>query len=159
MSTPELTRNTEDHNEQPKRLELTPRGRNVLIGLGAAAIVAGGIGLNHQSNEVNAGNVSDAELNPGITSITLEDEANLRSDPHAQNKDFSNRLDQVDLGDSKHVVIPTEDGAYVTQNENGTWYGIKADDLTGVLDVNVENDKDGIVWINDDRASDTTDLE
>ena len=112
---------------EQRRLEYNRR-RIVKLGAVAAIGVAATLSLNHLANSYRAGNVTDAELNPGITSITLEDEANLRSDPHAQNKDFSNLLDQVDLGDSKHVVIPTEDGGYVTQNENGTWYGIKADD-------------------------------
>ena len=155
MSTPELTRNTENHNEQPKRPELTPRGRNVLIGLGAAAIVAGGIGLNHLANSYREGNVTDAPKDSSITELFIQDGAKLRSDADVGNKDFSNELDRVDLGDAEHIVLPTENGVHITSDENGTWYGVEADDLTSVLDVNVEDDEDGIIWVNDDRAEAT----
>lgn len=127
--------------------------------LGAAALVGiGGIAsLNHQSSESLAGNISQAEFNTSISSVTLEDGANLRSDPFVQDKDVSNRLDQLDLGDTDSIVITTEDGVQVSDSEDGTWYGIKADDLTELLDVDVENDKDGIVWVNEDRVSENHD--
>ena len=161
MRTSERTRNTENHNEPPKRFELTSRGRAV-AGLGSAALAAaiafGSVAsLGNQSNEVQSGNISQAEFNTTISSVTLEDGANLRSDPFVQDKDMSNRLDQLDLGDTKDIVITTEDGVQISEDEDGTWYGIKADNLTELLDVDVENDKDGIVWVNEDRASENHD--
>lgn len=141
------------------RLEYNRRRIATITMLGTAALVGiGGIAsLNHQSSESLAGNISQAEFNTSISSVTLEDGANLRSDPFVQDKDVSNRLDQLDLGDTDSIVITTEDGVQVSENEDGTWYGIRADDLTEPLDIGVENDKDGVVWVNEDSASENHD--
>lgn len=127
--------------------------KNALI-LGGVATIATGL-LVHQSGEAQAGHTYEGNINPDIASIEIYEGANIRSDPNVGNQEMSNRLDTINLGDMvAGAIVTTPDGAYVTRDENGAWFGVRAEDIPAVLKVeNLDKDKDGIVWINAQRAS------
>ena len=125
---------------------------------GAAIVGAAAYGLHAQSSEVRAGNVHEGELNPNISSIQIYDGARVRSDAQILDQEIgSNRLATVDLGDGRYVTLPTPEGVYVEHDENGTWYGIQAEDMSDVVTVDLDDDKDGVVWVNEQRATTNTD--
>ncbi|HMS92814.1 MAG TPA: hypothetical protein PKD28_00360 [Candidatus Saccharibacteria bacterium] len=143
----------------PQSENARERRRNVrnLVILGGVATAAI-FGLNHLSNEDRAGgDASNETLNPDIVSIQVDNGATIRSDPHKRDGDTSNRLDQIDLGDGRYVTVPTEEGVRIAHDENGTWYGLSANDLTDIVNIDISDDRDGIVWINEQRASANTD--
>ncbi len=143
----------EDQARPDTQLRLTRRGKLAAGALLAASIGAGLIGINNLSNEAQAGTVYEGEINPDITSVQVYDGANVRSNPNIGSQEISNRLDTIDIGDGRYVTVQTPDGAYVVNDRNGSWYGIRAEDIATVLDVDhLDNDKDGIVWINHQRA-------
>ena len=93
--------------------------------------------------------------NPEITSVTIKDGANLRESPHVIDEDGrTNFLHQVNLDDIQtETPIPTPNGAYIyPDGPNGDWIGISASDLPEDFDDKYK-DSDGIIWVNEQMAT------
>ena len=131
-----------------------PKTRKSALALGVVASVAVGFaGCATASAEAQRGSVYDGSIHPDITSINLENGANIRSEPRVKDDDFTIRLDTLELGDGKFITVPTPEGAYVDTDNNGAWYGIPVSELTDVANVHVDGDGDGIVWVNQQKAT------
>lgn len=118
-------------------------GKQVAGGIAAgAALVAGGFGLNHMGGGDNLPERGD--LDTSISSITLEQGANIRFDPEVKNAVTGPTL--IESTDAE-VTVTTDEGVRVLEDtNNGTWYGFEA---TQIPDLGNTNDKDGIVWVNE----------
>lgn len=119
-----------------------------------ASIAVGTYGCASLSSESQRGSTYEGPVDSRISAINLDNGATIRSEPKMDStQDFTNRLDTLELGDGKSIRVPTPNGVYVEDDNNGTWYGIPAAELTDVANVNISNDRDGIVWINEQKAT------
>lgn len=117
-----------------------------IIGLGAAA--CGG-----------AEGGDDYEKNPNVTSVTIHEGANIRSEPHKADSDEGpgNKLATLE----KPATLKTPDGVTTSEDRNGVWVQLPAKDVAGILDSQgqggaakrVEGDEDGKVWVNWQKAT------
>ncbi len=129
---------------------------SVAVALGAVAFAV--ISLSGEGPE--DGSFPDRQV-PAVVGITLEDEAKLRTGPYVpSDTDTNNLLGQVQLEkDQPGIYVPTEGGPRMVANDNGTWYGMTVDELVAALGPEeaskYEPDKDGIVWVVDDKAEPT----
>lgn len=149
--------NTSRNNEEQDGSKIT--GKAVLI---VAALIAGvGIYANVQMNHnALAGSSSPkGELVESAKKVTLGSGAILRSDPYVPDPDLdiSNRLGSYDFGDAKQATVDTPEGVYVVDNSNGRWVGIKRDNIKDASidssSVKLDTDRDGVIWVNEQRAS------
>lgn len=132
-------------SEPPRPLHITERGKNFLVGAGATlGVVAGATGL--VSAEGGTDNPDRGELKPNIE-ITLSEDARLRNDPSVSNN--------LVYETTQSVTVNTEDEVRVLNNtDNGTWYGVNKEDIAAAIpSFDGDNDKDGIVWVNEATAS------
>jgi hypothetical protein len=93
------------------------------------------------------------ELDPSVIQVLIEDGANLRFDPYYAS-DGSNLIEQ-NIGGS--VTVETPNGAYLTNQDeysrDGTWVGVSVEDIKNAMpNFDDKNDKDGWVWINEQKS-------
>ena len=139
----------------------TPGIVKVAIGLLAAGATVAG--YNVLSSEKDYSNETN---NPEITHVDISfNGTNLRSSPNVggQYDPIDNTL--VELQVDKQFVnspdtlpVETTEGVYVHHDNNGEWYGIRLKDLEdSIFDEEMRSklneDNDGIIWVNDDRAT------
>lgn len=125
----------------------TPTRRIVAGAIGAA--LAGGAAYAALSAESGGSNNPErGELDTQIVAATLLDGARIRQDPFVEGQyETPNILKQVD--GTTHFSTP--DGVRIERStNNGTWYGFEASQIPDLGDV---NDKDGIVWVNEQKVS------
>lgn len=112
-----------------------------IIGLGAAA--CGG-----------AEGGDDYEKNPNVTSVTIHEGANIRSEPHKADPDQGPDNQLATL--KEPATLETPDGVTTSEDRNGTWVQLPAEDVVRILGSQgqggaakrVEGDEDGKVWVN-----------
>lgn len=129
------------------------------------------------ANVLGGSNTSENQLGPehkGITSVTLHDGANVREmvseRPGNTKRQLGALAFQVELSDAfaaspSSIEIPIT-GAYLDEDNNGKWVGIKAADLEKALGESdkadeireaIKKDEDGVLWVNEERADFTED--
>lgn len=132
-----------------KLLEATPVKYGVRIGAAAVGVVLAAEALSGLS-----GGNSDPnkyEINQNVSSVTLEEGANIRHDPLVGSAEDSLPLHTLD----HETTIATPAGAYhAEESRNGSWVGVNATDIPNF---DASNDKDGIVWVNYQKASTNSD--
>lgn len=137
---------TENKNDKLK-LSLKRFGATALV----IGVLAGGItGCKTQAKGESKADFF-GKVDPSIESITLEEGARIRSDPYVADKeDPSNSLAQID----RDIVLKAQNQIRVSEDViNGDWYGIpKAEASKLTSDPDIANDKDGVVWVNSQRA-------
>lgn len=107
-----------------------------LIAVGAISTLSG-CGEGGSNNPERFGEPSD------YSSVTLEDGATVRSDPAVINtRDGRSSNILTTLEGTTEASGPV----YTFRNEDGKWYGVPQQE------VGVDNDNDGIVWVNEQRA-------
>ncbi|HMQ96046.1 MAG TPA: hypothetical protein PKD19_02385 [Candidatus Saccharibacteria bacterium] len=124
----------------------------------APLIVVSGLGLTACNEGIS---LTDEDIVPGTTAISICDGANLRSRPNTGDKYDSTLLKTVDFGDAPDgtcVDIPTDASIYhVYEEANGVWYGVPETVITdslGLEGVEGTPSKTGpdnttkIIWIN-----------
>lgn len=150
-----LPQSHEARDRRKKRVR-RPLATLALIGFVTPVIVTNLLNI---SNEARVGgDMSNETPNPDIGSVQIFDGATVRSDPYKGDGFDSNRLDDVDSGTDEATTIFTPKGVRISVDNNGTWYGIPAEDLTAALPtVNATDDRDGIVWVNEQRAKPSLD--
>lgn len=137
-----------------KLLEAAPIKYGVRIG---AAVV--GIALAAEAFGGLSGGNSDPnkyEINQNVSSVTLEEGANIRHDPLVGSAEDSLPIHTLDHA----TTIDTPSGAYHAEEyRNGSWVGIKLTDIdpAAIPNFDTKGDKDGIGWINNQKVSATTD--
>lgn len=130
-----------------------PRGRRrpttrQVLGWGAAgaAMAVGIAGLAAQGDGDN--NSERGELQPSITSITINPDANLRLDPTVPDEYTAPNI-ALELG-AEVTIDATHDIRVLTDTNNGTWYGIDLEDISAkVPDAANVSDEDHIIWVNE----------
>ena len=134
-------------------------GRAGLI-IAAALAVGGFLTYNHiEGQNAKAGDHYTMSERVEAKSVVIASEAIVRSMPRVTDAevDFSNKLGSYKFGDAKEVAIETPSGVYIHEDANGQWYGIDRDDLKASAvenkSVNLDADRDGIVWINEQKAA------
>lgn len=131
-----------------------------------AAVAATAIALGATA----CGSEKDYSITPKDTAITcveIDDGATLRSGPYvpAIHDGAQNTIHKVELVDDERynvdatINVTTPSGVHVEHDNNSTWYGLSAEDLTKAFkskdDINsIKNDNDGIIWVNEQRAND-----
>ena len=118
----------------------------VIIGLGAAA--CGG-----------AESGDDYEKNPNVTSVTIHEGANIRSEPHKVDPDKGpdNQLATLE----EPATLETPDGVTTSEDRNGVWVQLPAEYVARILESQgqggaakrVAGDEDGKVWVNWQKAT------
>lgn len=84
-----------------------------------------------------------------VTSVQLDEGARIRHAPTADNEPPIAVLESS-------LAVETPDGVEMkTEFRNGTWFGVKATDIPNF---DSHFDDDGIVWINEQKASTKSDL-
>ena len=136
------------------RETLVDRGMNFLrdhnklvstAALGALAIagIASLKGLEGGSNDP-----SRFAHDTNVTQVHFDEGANIRYDPLVDSD--TPPITTLD----KSITIDTPNGAYSQQEfHNGEWIGVDAANIPGF---DAKGDKDGIVWVNEQKASETT---
>jgi len=96
-------------------------------------------------------------LNERVASIDLQNEARLRGQAVvADEESGTNLIQEVHLPDGSSITIDTPEGVYIANDEsNGSWYGIRVQDLPPELAQTAKMDKDGVVWVNTQKADPT----
>lgn len=97
-----------------------------------------------------------------VSEISIEDGARFRSEPAVPSKDEApNILTTTNFGDlagsdATLSFAPGEDVYKVETVNNGTFYGVSTEDLSLALPNKADElskDKDGIIWVSEQRAS------
>ena len=130
-----------DASPQPRRRPTA--GQIGWSAAAAASIIAGGLGL--ASTAGGSDNPERGEVDQNITSITLDPEANIRQDPNVADEP---NIAVPQLG-AEVKIDAAHDIRVLEGTNNGTWYGINAEDITAKAPDAAVNDKDGVVWINE----------
>lgn len=118
------------------------RSRFEKISASTAGVLLAATALNACSEDI-----PPSELDPSITSITLESGAQIREEPVVlddQKDGMTNRL--VKIGDDK-VPINTPDGAQVASGDDGKWVGLDITLFPPDFYNSIKRDEDNIVWI------------
>lgn len=131
-------------------------GRNLGLLAAAASISAGAYGLSTMEGG-NDNGAERGEVDQSIYSLTLSPDANLRYDPNMGNDDNNTLIGQP----GEETLVVSEDGIRVLDDtNNGTWYGIDSSKLAEAIpNFNNRNDKDGIIWVNEQGVTHITHLE
>jgi hypothetical protein len=88
-----------------------------------------------------------------VGSVTVENGAQLRAEPVSDPAYNTNILLEVHpVGATKTIDIPTPDGVREFVNQDGKWFGIETADLPAEFQPAVKNDRDKIVWLNENEA-------
>jgi len=119
----------------------------------AIASALGGITYDSIANAKFGGNVTDAYTNTEADKIMLDQYARLRFDPFVNDKaEKSNLAEFVE----QPVEVTLSSGVEEINKDdgNGTWYGIKTEDLknAGIDNYNLRHDQDGKVWVSRQKA-------
>lgn len=130
--------------------------RNAGIVAGGAMLAAGMYGLSTMEGG-NANGAERGEVDQSIYSLTLSPDANLRHDPNTGDVNTNTLIGQP----GEETVVVSEDGIRVLDDtNNGTWYGIESSKLAEAIpSFNNGNDKDGIIWVNEQGVTHITHLE
>lgn len=129
---------------QPRLTRRQALGAGLVL---ATTLTAGVVGLHNEAGGNNS--PERGELDQTIHSIILDPGANLRNDPF-----IADEPNSVAEPISKTITIETPHGVRVENNtNNGTWYGIEKEDLAvAIPNAANANDKDGIIWVNEQRV-------
>lgn len=142
----ELRPTTQPNNDTSKSPETSPRKKaKVLAALGGAVFLLAGCSESSQDYGTQ---------NPEVTAITIEDGANVRSNPAVGSYPETDTLiHKVELDEiSDEIIVATPKGVYEHSDADGKWFGIPATDLPkGFITEN--EDADGIYWVNEAKAS------
>lgn len=109
----------------------------------AASIIAGVAGL--AATAGGSDNPERGEVDQSIESVTLNPDANIRQDPYVTDEP---NLAIPQLG-AEVKIDAAHDIRVLEGTNNGTWYGINVDDITAKAPDAAVNDKDGVVWVNE----------
>ncbi len=171
---PQQTFNTRRHNtlsnsnEQDSSLVATIKkhGKRAIVITALLGVTAGAFGVvRHFDNEFRAGpDTPSGELVESYTKMKIGSGAIVRSSPYvppAEIRPTTNQLGSYDFGNASEIAIDTPSGVQVFSNEDGKWYGFDVDDLKAApingdkkkQPVEYDTDKDGRVWINEQKAS------
>lgn len=142
IQVPPRSESQPSQNVEPRPSRLAQAG----VGIAAGAALLVGVGAVHESAG-GSDSPERGELDQTVNSIVLNPDANLRNDPTTEGVNGPNLV----ANPGQEVTIaPEGDVRVVESDDNGTWYGIQAEDLaTQVPDVAATNDKDGVVWVNE----------
>ena len=117
----------------------------------AAALMA--LGATACSAETPGAN-RDGQVNPNITSIKIDEGANVRETPVRADADADNLVTKLNFP----LNIETPDGIATFEDNNGTWFEVPAEIVSEVtVDADekeaILKDEDGMLWINDDSVT------
>lgn len=133
-------------NVEPRPSRLAKAG----VGIAAGAALLVGVGAIHESAG-GSDTPERGELDQTVNSIVLNPDANLRNDPTTEGVNGPNLV--ANPG-QEVTIVPEGDVRVVETDNNGTWYGLQAEDLaTQVPGVTAANDKDGVIWVNEQGVS------
>lgn len=143
------------HTNEEYQPSLAERGMD-LIGRheGAVTVALGvlataGLLLGAKGLEGGTNDPSRFTHDTNVTAVHFDEGANVRHDPFVSSD--TPAISHLD----KPIEISTPDGAFEhTERHNGTWVGVKVTDMP--RDFDTKGDKDGIVWVNLQKASETT---
>lgn len=146
-----------DEKAAPERpLHITERGKKVRAGAigatGALAVAAIALGVNNMDT-----GATEPKLETPDGAISLSEGARLRSEPTVFDEERgSNRIDTLE---TSVVIEPSAPVEVKRGTDNGTWYGLQAEDLaTAIPGFDKSGDSDNIIWVNEQKAhiTDTT---
>lgn len=139
--------------------------RRIAVGAGVAGLAVGAatVGANADStptspeSKVPVEDTYTGRLNDRVESIVLQDEARLRESPIVSDgEQGTNLVQEINLNDGSSIEISTPEGVYIQNDEaNGSWYGIRVQNLPPELASEAQADKDGVVWVNTQTADPT----
>lgn len=134
--------------------QLIKIGKTALALLGIFVVVesfASIVDSNHGVKDPN----QVGHIDTKIADVMLYDGARIRFDPNTGSSDNLNIVEE--LKTDQPVKVETPAGAYVTDDDrspNGVYYGVKVEDIKKVdPDFNAHGDNDGVVWINQQKAT------
>lgn len=138
-------KNETEAGHTTKRERRFGRAAAKLLAIGALTTVTA-MGVNHLVNggENQPNPEHFGQLDPSITQIHLDEGATLRSAPFTDQIDNATSVRKID----KSRDVETADGVYVTDNENGKWYGISVSDMKVDLNAGIVT-----VWVNEQTAT------
>lgn len=84
------------------------------------------------------------DFTEGSFTLVIEEGGRIRENPYVGSSPESDTLIN-ELEEETQVVLG--DGVYITENNNGEWYGIPVDALDKTID-----DDDGLIWVNEQKA-------
>jgi hypothetical protein len=100
---------------------------------------------------------SMGEVDKHITSVTIETGARLRSDPNVADVNNGDSPNLLATNDTTFTVEANND---IKSTNDSDWYGIPAESLKRVdPDLDVSGDKDGVIWVNQQKAPVTRDTD
>jgi len=145
---------TPERNKKPN-YTLRRLGALGLIGVtgvvGGAGIVHATAGKSVPKNPSEIAMEYGGYVDNGITSITIDKGANLRSDP-ADGDDDAGMTNLIKTT-NETIRVKADNDITVSQDINGTWYGVPAESLNRVdPDLKVKGNSDGYIYVNDQRA-------
>lgn len=115
-------------------------------------IAAGSLTLALLSSGCSSANFNYGEPNPNDTSMTLDQDGLIRTEPVVSQQGEDNIIYKIDLGGiANQVTIDTPGGVYESSNGDGKWFGIPAKDLPKKFTAE-HQDTDGIYWVNEIKA-------
>lgn len=136
------------------------RGR-ITLGVGTVALAVATTGVLISQNPAETGRSHPVyelgDSNPYISSLTIDEGARLRQDPFVV-EDAAGWTNLIGTTDEVVTVniISGVDKIYVVRNvsgdRTGDWYGITAASLSD-LELPDYDDSDGILWVNEQKAS------
>lgn len=127
------------------------------LGLTIAAITLGAAALSGCSNDAGAAEGKRTH-NADVTSLVVDEGANLRQEPMTgvdSNADGSTNVADT-FGEKTTLTTPNGVNEMNPDNDNnGNWIGINVADLPKTMQTieGVQNDKDGVLWVNDKNVS------
>lgn len=145
--------------EKESRRKFVSRGVRVLaiVVVGVGGVWAANEAAKDINNNVLSGSVYDKESESEpipYPYMRIDANARFRSSPLLPFSRDGNLLMSAELGDATSIIIPTPGGVYVAEDRNGLWYGMRREEVEAIVDTNnaCEVDRDGIVWVNEQKA-------
>lgn len=124
------------------------RRHDKLATTAVSALAITGLAIGLKSLEGGSNNPSRFDHNTNVTQVHFDEGANVRYDPNVDSDTAP--ITTLD----KSIDITTPSGDYgLDEMHNGHWVGVDAANIPGF---DAKGDKDGIVWVNEQKASETT---
>ena len=143
------SREFRDSYPERKKEKRARQLKGALAGLGIATLTGIGVGLLAHSEGGSDKGAERGTLDKTISSITLSPGAHLRFDPYVANPESEAPNDVLQLQDRISIDI-NSDARVLEGTSNGTWFAIPSSEVAAVIpDFDSKNDKDGILWVNE----------
>ena len=100
-----------------------------------------------------AGEEPGIEHNPDVTTITIETDAKVRENAAVIDDEYDGVTNLVFKNLGEDFSFDTPQGVDEKKDDNGVWFGVPAEDFPPDYQGMVNKDEDGVLWVNEQRAS------